>query len=370
MISPKKLLENLKRNKIDFFTGVPDSVLQPFSSLVDKLTKKNHIIAVNEGAAVSIGIGYNLLKKKIPCIYLQNSGLSNAINPLISIANEKVYSIPLFLMIGWRGSPKSKDEPQHLAKGNITLNLLKLLKIKYLILRKEDDLKKIKTLVNIAKKKNKIVACLIEKKFLLKENKQKIKKNKNELTRAEFIIDLLKNLPNKTKIVSTTGYTSRELMQLRKNEQLYSGEDFYMVGGMGHASMVSLGYALNSKIKNKIICLDGDGSVLMHFGALHTVGNSKLQNFYHIILNNNSHESVGGQVTFMNNINLKKISEGLKYKKYFLINKKKNLNKKIKNIMKAKGPILIEVKIKNNHLKDLMRPKNLIKIKEKFQNAR
>ena len=124
---------------------------------------KKHIIATNEGAATSIGIGHYLTTKKIPCIYLQNSGLSNAINPLISIASKEVYSIPLLLIVGWRGSPKKNDEPQHLAKGRITRQLLKLLKIKYCILREENDLSKIKSLIADANKKKVPVACLVEK---------------------------------------------------------------------------------------------------------------------------------------------------------------------------------------------------------------
>ena len=165
MFFAEDLFLKLKKNKINFFSGVPDSILKNFCSLLD-FKKKNsfkHYISANEGTAVSNGIGYYLSTKKIPCIYLQNSGLSNAINPLISIAGDKVYSIPLFLLIGWRGSPNSKDEPQHMAKGKITEKILKLLNISYIKLKNEKDLKKIDALLKKAKKYKKIVACLIEK---------------------------------------------------------------------------------------------------------------------------------------------------------------------------------------------------------------
>ena len=135
MILAENLIQTLKKNGVNFFTGVPDSILKNFSINLESHKKNHHVVASNEGSAISMGIGYYLSTKKIPCIYLQNSGLSNAINPLISIASQEVYSIPLFLMIGWRGSPKIPDEPQHKAKGRITSKLLKLLKIKFCILR-------------------------------------------------------------------------------------------------------------------------------------------------------------------------------------------------------------------------------------------
>ena len=176
MIDIKSLVRLLERNNINFFTGVPDSVLKELSIYLQNKSKKKHIIAVNEGAAVSVGIGHYLSTKKIPCIYMQNSGLSNAINPLISIANKKVYSIPLFIILGWRGSPRIKDEPQHNVKGKITIDILKLLKIKYIILRKDKDLAKLQEKIKKAKKNNDIVACLVEQGTLKKSKELKKKR--------------------------------------------------------------------------------------------------------------------------------------------------------------------------------------------------
>ena len=177
MINSKKVIILLKKNKTNFFTGVPDSILKELSSILQKKSKKDHIIAANEGAAVSIGIGNYLATKKIPAIYMQNSGLSHALNPLISIAHEKVYSIPLILIIGWRGSPRVKDEPQHNVKGKITEQILKLLNIKYTIIRSSIDLNKFEKQIKIAKKKNAIVACLIEQGTLEKTIRVKKKKD-------------------------------------------------------------------------------------------------------------------------------------------------------------------------------------------------
>jgi len=364
MILVENLINILKKNKINFFTGVPDSILKNFSNYVEDFSKKHHIISTSEGSAVSIGIGYHLATKKIPCIYLQNSGLSNAINPLISVASKEVYSIPLFLMIGWRGSPKKPDEPQHLAKGKITPSLLKLLKIDFCIIRKEKDLKKLKELIKRANLKKTVVACLIEKGTLYSKKKRSNISNRKFIYRSEFIKDFLNSIPKKSKIISTTGYTSRELMEIRKKIKSANGKDFYMVGGMGHSSSVALGYALHSK--KKVFCLDGDGSVLMHLGALRTIGFLKNDNYKHILFNNNSHESVGGQTTTAGGIDFKELSKSIGYKHYFKIDDKNKIKLKIKKFIKTKGPSLLEVRINNGALDNLSRPKNLIHIKEGF----
>ncbi len=364
MILVNNFLKSLKKSKIKFFTGVPDSVLKNFTSHLQNLPKKNHLIATNEGSAVSIGIGYYLATKKMACVYMQNSGLSNAINPLISIADKKVYSIPLMLVIGWRGSPKIKDEPQHMVKGQITKRLLKLLRIKYCVLRKDRDLLKVNQMAKEAIKKKSIIALLIEKNTLKSNSFKNKNKKYSGLLRSEFIITFLKNIPVKTKIISTTGYTSRELMQIRNDMRIKNGRDFYMVGGMGHSSSVTLGLANFSK--KKIFCLDGDGSILMHLGSLKTIGHVKNKNLKHIMLNNNSHESVGGQPTYSDKTDFKNLVMSLGYKKYFVIKNKDHLKAVLIKFIKSSGPSFLEVKITNGSLKYLQRPNNLIKIKDQF----
>ena len=286
MIKVKTLINLLKKNNSDFFTGVPDSVLKELSISLQSKNKKNHIISTNEGSAVSIGIGHYLSTKKLPVIYMQNSGLSNALNPLISIAHEKVYSIPLILIIGWRGSPKVKDEPQHNVKGKITQQILKLLNIKYTILRKNADINKFDKQIKLAKKNKSIVACLIEQGTLEKSKKINSKKDFYNLDKEFFLKTLLESLQKKTKIISSTGYNSREIMYLREKYKLNNSKDFYMVGGMGHTSSVALGLSLTTK--NKTICIDGDGSLLMHLGSIKTAGTFANKNFKYILLNNNS----------------------------------------------------------------------------------
>lgn len=364
MIKVKTLINLLKKNNTTFFTGVPDSVLKELSFELQNKTKKNHIIASNEGSAVSIGIGHYLSTKKIPCIYMQNSGLSNALNPLISIAHQKVYSIPLILIIGWRGSPKVKDEPQHNVKGKITENLLKLLNIKYTIIRTIKDLKKFDNQIKDAKKNKSIVACLIEQGTLEKNNNRIKQKDFYNLDKETFFKTFLEIIDNKSKIITSTGYNSREIMYIRQKYQLKKSQDFYMVGGMGHTSSVALGYSLSTN--KKIICIDGDGSLLMHLGSIKTAGTFANKNFKYILLNNNVHDSVGGQSTYANGINFEKLSKSLGFKNFYNVKNNQNLKKTLKQFFSGNALNFLEVRVKNSKIKNLPRPKNLIKIKNQF----
>jgi len=364
MIKVETLIKKLEKNNCNFFTGVPDSVLKELSILLEKKNKKNHIIATNEGSAISLGIGHYLATKKVPCIYMQNSGLTNALNPLISIAHKKVYSIPLILVIGWRGYPNSKDEPQHNVKGSITEDLLKFLNINYTILENNKDLIKFEKQIKKAIKNQSIVACLIKDKKLEESKKKNKQKSFYKLNKEFFLKKLLENLPNNSKIVSSTGYNSREIMFLRDKYKLYKGNDFYMVGGMGHTSSVALGYSLSNK--KKTICIDGDGSFLMHLGSIKTIGTFAKRNLKYILLNNNSHDSVGGQITYTDKIDFNKFSKSLGFKKFYLIKSKLKLDKILKKFFKEKSLCFLEVKVANNEIKNLPRPKNLISIKNKF----
>ena len=364
MIEVKSLINVLKKNNSTFFTGVPDSVLKELSIYLQNKNKKNHVIATNEGSAVSIGIGHYLSTKKIPCVYMQNSGLSNAINPIISIAHKNVYSIPLILVIGWRGSPKIKDEPQHNTKGKITEKILKLLNIKYTIIRNTKDLIKFDKQIKAAKKKGIITACLIEQGLFKKNTKKIVRKNYFNLDKEYFLKTLLETANKKCKIVSSTGYNSREIMYVREKYNIKSSDDFYMVGGMGHTASVALGHSIFRK--KKIICLDGDGSFLMHMGSIKTVGSFADKNFKYILLNNNSHDSVGGQKTYSIDINFKYLSKSLGFKNYYCIKGKKKIKEKIKNFLNGSGLNFLEVRISNSKVKNLPRPKNLVEIKKMF----
>ena len=365
MIEVNSFFTFLKNCKINFFSGVPDSVLKDTKEIFEKMSDKKHVVAVNEGVATSICIGNHLATGNLPCVYLQNSGLGNAVNPLISVAHKKVYSIPLFLLIGWRGAPGLKDEPQHIVKGKITKKLLNNMGIKYCELNNQKDYIKLKKLITFSKKNKLPVACLVKKNTFY-NSKNKIKNlNKKGIKRGEFIEKLLECINKNTKIVSSTGYISRELHQIRKNKNINLGKDFYMVGGMGHSSSVALGISINQN-KSQVICLDGDGALLMHLGSMANTGFYGRKNFKHIVLNNNSHESVGGQKTNMEKVKLDKISLGLGYKNYSFLSVNNKMKSIIKNFLKKKGPSLLEVKIQMGSINNLKRPKNFISIKNNF----
>jgi phosphonopyruvate decarboxylase len=299
---------------------------------------------------------------------MQNSGFANAINPLISIAGKTVYSIPLILLIGWRGSPGMDDEPQHIAKGKITTKLLDNLNIKYLVIKEKKDFQKILNLINFSKKNKVPVALLCKPGVLLGTNIKNQKNNENLPRREEIILKILENINNNDKIISTTGYTSRELFQLRKTNKLNKGKDFYMVGGMGHSSMVALGVSLKSK--NNVICLDGDGSLLMHMGALAIIGRFGKKNLKYILLNNCAHESVGGQKTVADRIDFSLLSKSLGFKSYALIKNKNNNKKIIVKFLNSFGPSFLEIKIQVKSMKNLSRPSNFIIIKKNFMKLK
>lgn len=365
MFFAEDLLSQFQKNNINFYTGVPDSVLKNFTILLDKERKNNnHIIAANEGLAVSLAIGYFLSSKKLGLVYMQNSGLGNAINPLISVAHSKVYSIPMVILIGWRGAPKETDEPQHKLKGEITEDLLKLLGIKYIILNSTKDLEKINKFTKFSRKNNKIVAFLVKNNSISLKKNYKVKRSNSGINRYQFIKQLLKNIKKNTRIISNTGLTSRELYQIRKEENIHNGKDFYMVGGMGHSSMVALGCSL--KNKNQVICLDGDGSLMMHMGSLISTGFKSSRNFKHILLNNYCHESVGGAQIDTDKINFEKIVKEFGYKKYFKIKNTNDVKRSMSNFLNSAGPSFLEVIINIGTQKKLIRPKNLLEIKKYF----
>ena len=363
MIYAENIIHILKKKQINFFTGVPDSVLKSF---ISKLNNYNHISVNNEGTAISLAAGYYLATRKVPCVYMQNSGLGNAINPLISLIHKKVYSIPTILIIGWRGGANIKDEPQHQAMGKITIDILKLLGIKCCVIQSDKDLNKFEKLIELSKRKNISVACLIKKSVIIskKNTIKKRERNNYKIFRYKFIKELINSIKIKTNIISSTGFISRELDDIlikKKNSKIKS---FYMVGGMGHTASLALGASLKSS--KQIICLDGDGSLLMHTGSLGIVTKFAKKNFKYILFRNDSHESVGNQTTNSKHINYKMLSRSFGFRSYFLITSETKLNNILNKIIKKSGPIFLEVRIKSASINNLGRPKNLQILKKKF----
>lgn len=358
MISPQYFVESLKALQMDFFTGVPDSLLKNVCAYIgDNICSTHNIIAANEGAAIGLAAGYYLSTKKIPVVYMQNSGIGNAINPLMSLTDKEVYNIPLLLLIGWRGESSIKDEPQHIKQGKVTIPLLESMGIKYAIMSQSEtelatQLQFAQDYMNTTKES---FAFVIRKGTFDYYNFSQ--KNSADwcLSREVAIQIVASTLNKKDIIVSTTGMISRELFEYRETMCQGHERDFLTVGSMGHASQIALSIALQNRQK-RIYCFDGDGSVLMHMGSLAIIGTMHPNNYIHVIFNNGAHDSVGGQPTVGLNINFPKIAEGCGYEYVFSVSDKKSLCEILNQMKKMQGPILLEIKVKKGARKDLGRP--------------
>ncbi|WP_440933631.1 phosphonopyruvate decarboxylase [Candidatus Pelagibacter sp.] len=368
MINCEELKKILKSNKIKNITGVPDSNLKELLVSLNKDKYFNNITAVNEGAAISIASGRYLSSGEISLVYLQNSGLGNAINPLTSLSNKEVYNTPLVLFIGWRGS--RKDEIQHKKMGKITKEILNLLEIKTEIIEKRNDLKKLDKLIKLSKKKKKIVAALFHNSSFEKSNHNKtsVEKKINQLSREIVVKKIYEKQKQKSYIISSTGYISRQLYKEASENPKKNIKILYSIGSMGHTTSLSLG--IYSATKSKVIVIDGDGSALMHLGSLSTTAYNSGKNYKYILINNGIHESVGGQSTNSFKLNFKKISEGLGFLNYIQLKKFIDLDRKINSFLVSSGPSFLEVMIKSKSNNELPRIKNLDLIKKRLISAK
>ena len=369
MVSVEKVYKTFLHNRVDFFTGVPDSLLKNICAYItDNAPREKHIIAANEGTAIGIASGYYMASGKIPVVYMQNSGLGNTVNPLLSLADEKVYSLPLLLMIGWRGEPGTKDEPQHKKQGEVTLALLEAMKIPYIILDSEEDeaLAQIHDVVVSAKMKSIPHAIIIRKDTFGKYKLQHELKNDYPLSREGAMKLVVDHLQDSDIVISTTGKLSRELFEYREVKGQGHEKDFLTVGSMGHSSSIALGIAIE-KPDRKVYCLDGDGSFIMHMGAISNIGDLSPKNFCHIVFNNGAHESVGGQPTLGFQLDIPAIAKTCGYGKTFTAVDKSDITHCLKQIQTLNGPILLEIKVKIDSRDDLGRPTSTpIENKEMF----
>ena len=361
MINVKAFYDELLANDIDFFTGVPDSLLKYFCAYIkDNVGNDKNIVAANEGNAIGLAAGYHLGTRKIGLVYMQNSGIGNTVNPLASLADKLVYSIPMLLVIGWRGEPNKKDEPQHKKQGLITVETLELLGIKYEVLDEitnNDEMKAtIKKAYTHIKKENEPYALVIKKDTFEEYKLQNNIVTDFEMTREDAIEIIINNMNDEAVIVSTTGMASRELFELREKYNNEHNKDFLTVGSMGHASQIALGIALSNKDRD-VYCIDGDGALLMHLGGLAIIGNQEPVNFRHILINNGAHDSVGGQETVGLKIDTLAIAKACGYKKCYSCSSKEELIKLSRELTNIQGPVLLEVKVKKGARKDLGRPK-------------
>lgn len=358
MVRPEFFVNTLKEYGIDFYAGVPDSLLKNICAYItDNLPAEQNIIAANEGGAMGIAAGYHLATGKVPVVYMQNSGEGNIINPLASLTDKEVYNIPVLLVIGWRGRPGVKDEPQHVKQGKVTTGLLNVMGVNYAILPKDEveATKQIKIAVDYMKATNECYALVIEKDTFDSYKLQNVEINNLTMTREEAIQKVAASIEDTACIVSTTGMISRELFEARTAWNQGHERDFLTVGSMGHASQIALGIALQ-KPERKVYCFDGDGAILMHMGNMAITASMNCKNYVHVVFNNGAHDSVGGQPTVGLKIDLCSVAKAVGYKATYSVDTMEQLEAILPEMKKTEGPVLLQVCVKKGNRKNLGRP--------------
>ncbi|MEK9515312.1 phosphonopyruvate decarboxylase [Limnospira fusiformis PMC 851.14] len=356
MIDPQAFYTTLCQAGVHLFAGVPDSLLKDFCAYIDDHSQPGeHIITANEGNAIALVAGYHLATNQIGAVYLQNSGLGNTINPLTSLTDPQVYQIPLVMIIGWRGEPGVKDEPQHIKQGAITPGQLDLLGVPYWIVDGHSDFQQIiQDALTQTQATNAPVALLVRKgTFSPYQKRQRPSSFKASLQR-EAALDELLTLVGDSLVVSTTGKTSRELFELRQ-QRGETQRDFLTVGSMGHTASIALGVALGNPRKS-VVCIDGDGSLLMHLGAVPIIGSLAPKNLIHVVLNNAAHESVGGQPTVAGQLDLKAVALASGYKQYRQATEQPGIKQAWNELSGYDGPVLLEIRINTGSRENLGRP--------------
>jgi len=355
MIYTPEFYKCLIGNQLDFFTGVPDSLLSDFCAYVSQNTPpKQHVIAANEGNAVAMAAGYHLATGKFGVVYMQNSGIGNAVNPLVSLCDEEVYSIPMLLLIGWRGELGVKDEPQHIKQGKITKELLDVMGIPYEILG-DEYLSQVLKCLHIMKEEQKPVA-LIVRRGIFSTIMYKPAETSYILTREQVLETVISLLGCDDFIVSTTGKTSRELYEIRIRYGIAGQNDFLTVGSMGHTASIAFGLSIGTE-KN-IWCIDGDGAFLMHMGSMGIIAQNAKRNFRYILINNGAHESVGGQPTVGLAVDTPSILHACGFQHVYSAETEIEIQESIQQIKMAESPTALVIYTKQGSRVDLGRPKS------------
>ncbi|MDR2817349.1 MAG: phosphonopyruvate decarboxylase [Oscillospiraceae bacterium] len=366
----EEFAELFKELNIDFFVGVPDSLLRPLSDyLTTNCGTDKHVISANEGNAVGLAAGHFLATKRPALVYMQNSGIGNAINPIVSLLHPKVYGIPCVFVVGWRGEPATKDEPQHVFQGEITQQLLNDVGVTCFLVDKGSNWD-LKTKINQYREAlvtGKSIAFVVKSGAL--QNQQIVNyKNQYSMVR-EHVIEHIVEFAYDSVLVSTTGKISRELFEIRKKKQQSHDHDFLTVGSMGHCSSIALGVALK-KPQQRVCCIDGDGAVLMHMGAMAVIGSLKPHNMVHIVINNEAHETVGGMPTVANGINLPQIAKACGYQLIESVDNYPDLDRALNKAVSSDVLAFLEIRTALGSRKDLGRPTTLPKeIKDDLMNV-
>lgn len=356
----------------EFYTGVPDSQLKALCNCLMRTygtDPQHHIIAANEGNCVALAAGYHLATGRIPVVYLQNSGEGNIINPVASLLSGEVYAIPMIFVIGWRGEPGVHDEPQHIFQGKVTRTLLDDMDIPSFAIGPETPDEAVRAAMEgfrplLAAGRN--VAFVIRKGGLTDGEPVRYT-NHYTVVREEILRHILA-VSGADPIVSTTGKASREVFELRTARGQSHETDFLTVGSMGHSSSIALGVALR-KPNQRVWCLDGDGAVLMHMGAMAVLGSIRPNNLIHVVINNGAHETVGGMPTVADRIDLVGVAKACGYPHAVCVDSLPALDRALAEARARTELSLIEVKAALGARADLGRPTTTaLKNKERFMN--
>lgn len=360
MLQPEKTFEQLRAQGVSLFTGVPDSLLADFCAYVtDHAADSDHVITANEGNAIALAAGHYLGTGQPALVYMQNSGLGNAVNPLLSLADEEVYSLPMLLLIGWRGEPGVKDEPQHVKQGRVMTAMLDSMEVPWFELdaSMDDAGEVIARACGLMRERKAPVALLVRKGAFAKYKLKKDRVTDFPMDREGAVKCIVDLLGEDDVVIATTGKTSRELYEYRAARGDGHGSDFLTVGAMGHTASIAMGVA-RAQPGRRVVCLDGDGSVLMHMGALAITGQSGLSNLVHVVINNGAHDSVGGQPTAGFEVDLVGVARACGYKQALSVSAPGEVGSALDRLSGSEGPVLLEIRVNKGARDDLGRPKS------------
>ncbi len=346
-MKPIELIREFKRYRLGPYIEVPCSFLGPLLEALARDSECELVNPANEAIAMGMATGSFLATNRIPVVLMQNSGLCNALNAFTSL--NQIYKIPVLCLIAWRGQPGIKDAPEHTIMGPKLRSILKTFDIPYEVLSAKSYKREIKSVINTITASMKPAALLVTEDLM----KEKIPEAKNRragagLSRAAAVNAIIAGTAGKACYISTNGFISREACYaLEANELKKNNQCFYMMGSMGHALPIALGIERYQNDGRKTVVIDGDGGCLMHLGAMASVNgkNHVAKNLIHIVLDNGTYASTGGQPSVSGDVDFLKVAQGCGYKNVYSANEASSLARIMTRLSSREGPSFIHVQI-------------------------
>jgi phosphonopyruvate decarboxylase len=343
---------------------VPCSYLKPFINYVISDPDLNYLGAASEGEAVGISLGAFLGGRKTVTM-CQNSGLGNMVNPLTSL--NYPFQIPTLLFTTWRGEPGRPDEPQHVLMGQITHRLLETLQIPWLPFPSDEaQIGPVMAQAELSMTERKLPFALVMSEGSVADHDLdpqpqpgRVQTNvsgpftlpeQQRMIRTEALNAILESLDGNEAVIATTGKTGRELFTIADRPN-----HLYVVGGMGTASAIGLGLA-QSLPRQPVVVIDGDGAALMKLGSLATVGYCQPANLLHIVLDNESHDSTGGQRTASCVVRFAEMAAAANYRHAVAADDPAEVRAAIRRLRRTPGPSLLHIKLRPGSPAKLGRP--------------